>query len=65
MAPIPIFREWRKSPRSNLACLRNEEDLSKEVTFELDLSRSRSCPSGENGKSKRKDEDTGAGRSRT
>lgn len=59
-----IDRSDRKSPRSNLACLRNEEALSKEVTFELDLSRSRSRPSGEIGKSKRKDEDAGAGRSR-
>lgn len=44
--------------------MRNEEDLSKEVTFELDLSRSRSRPPGEIAKSKRKDEDAGAGRSR-
>lgn len=35
--------------------------MSKEVTYELDLSRSRSRLTGE---SKHKDEDTGAGRSR-
>ena len=37
--------------------------MSKEVTFELDLSR-RSRPPGEIGKSKHRDEDAGAGRSR-